>query len=111
MYKNIVALSPHWGRLHKCFLIMKLLSLFLLVFLVHASATTRAQKISLSVSNAELSHVLTMIQRQTNLDFLYSNSQLENVGKIDLHVKNANLSDVLETCLSPRDLIFFIEKD
>ena len=109
MYKNIVALSPHRGRLYKCFLIMKMLSLFLFIFLVHASASTRAQKISLFVSNAELSDVLTMIQRQTNLDFLYSNSQLENVGKIDLNVKNEDLSDVLKKCLSPKGLVFFIE--
>lgn len=109
MYKNIVALSPHRGRLYKCFLIMKLLSIFLLVFLLQASATTRAQKVSLSVSNAKLSDVLSIIQSQTNLDFLYNTTQLEHVENIDLHVKDADLTEVLNACLSPRDLVFLIE--
>ncbi|MFD1771494.1 TonB-dependent receptor [Sphingobacterium suaedae] len=88
---------------------VKMLSFMLFGFLVHASAHTFAQKVSLSVTDAELSDVLVQIQQQTNLDFLYNNTQLQEVAKIDMHVKNADLKKVLDACLTPRGLIYIID--
>ncbi|MBE8721937.1 SusC/RagA family TonB-linked outer membrane protein [Sphingobacterium sp. Ka21] len=76
---------------------------------MQASGSTYAQKVSLSVQQAELADVLAQIQEQTNLDFLYNSSQLKYVDKIDLHVKNADLKKVLDACLTPRGLFYVVQ--
>ena len=76
---------------------------------MQASASSFAQKVSLSVSNADLAEVLLQIQQQTNLDFLYNSKELAHVGKIDLHVKNTSLQKVLDACLTPRGLLYLVD--
>ncbi|WP_238387189.1 TonB-dependent receptor [Sphingobacterium olei] len=88
---------------------MKLYSFLLFGFFLQASGSTYAQKVSLSVQQAELVDVLAKIQEQTNLDFLYNSSQLKYVDKIDLHVKNVDLKKVLDACLTPRGLFYVVQ--
>ncbi len=109
MYKNITAIVRNHRRLFTCLLMMKLYSFLLFGLVLQANGSTYAQKVSLSVQQAELSDVLAKIQQQTNLDFLYNSSQLKSVDKIDLHVKNANLKQVLDACLTPRGLFYVVQ--
>lgn len=111
MYKNITAIVRKRRRLLKCILMMKIISFLLLGVFLQAGATTYAQKVTLSVSKAELADVLAKIQEQTNLDFLYNSSQLEHVDKIDLHVKNEDLKKVLDACLNPRGLLYIVQNN
>src|SRR5690606_6148303 len=111
MYKNIAALLPIRQQMYKSLLIMKMLFVLLFVLAMQTHASTFAQKVSLSVTNAELSDVLDQIQKQTNLDFLYNATQLENVSKIDLDVKRADLQNVLNACLTPRGLVYVIQNN
>src|SRR5690606_24921939 len=109
MYKNITAIVRNHRRLFTCLLMMKLYSFLLFGLVLQANGSTYAQKVSLSVQQAELSDVLAKIQQQTDLDFLYNSSQLKSVEKIDLHVKNANLKQVLDACLTPRGLFYVVQ--
>src|SRR5690606_34530996 len=111
MYKNIAALLPIRQQMYKYLLIMRMLFALLFVFVIQTNASTFAQRVSLSVTNAELSDVLEQIQKQTSLDFLYNASQLENVSKINLDVKEADLQKVLNTCLTPRGLVYVIQNN
>lgn len=111
MYKNIAALLPIRQQMYKSLLIMKMLFVLLFILAMQTSASTFAQKISLSVSNAELADVLDQIQNQTNLDFLYNATQLKNVARIDLDVKGADLQKVLNACLTPRGLVYVIQNN
>lgn len=108
MYKNIVAIARNRERLFKCLLIMKLISFLVFGLFIQSHAHVFGQKVSISISNAELADVLTTIQNQTNLDFLYNSSQLKHVEKIDLHVKNKELKSVLDGFLTPRGLVYVI---
>lgn len=109
MYKNITAIGGAHRRLLTYLLMMKLYSFLLLGFFMQANGNTYAQKVSLSVKRAELADVLTKIQEQTNLDFLYNSSQLKQVEKIDLHVRNMDLKKVLDACLTPRGLFYVVQ--
>src|SRR5690606_34462243 len=109
MYKNntsIVSINP---RLFKCLLIMKFISFFIFGLFIQTQANVFAQKINISVSKAELTDVLNIVQKQTDLGFLFNSSELKNVGKIDLHMHNADLKQVLDQCLSPRGLVYAVQ--
>lgn len=108
MYKNIAAISCNRRRLFKCLFMMKIISFLVFGLMVHAQANVFAQKVSITTNNAELTDVLTKIQNQTGLDFLYNNSHLQNTGKIDLNLNNVDLKTVLDMCLTPRGLMYVI---
>ncbi len=109
MYKNITAIVRTHPQLFKCVLMMKFISFFVFGLFIQTQANVFAQKINISVSKAELSDVLNIVQKQTDLDFLFNSSELKNVGKIDLHMKNADLQAVLDHCLSPRGLVYSVQ--
>src|SRR5690606_17623423 len=109
MYKNNTSIVRIHPRLFKCLLIMKFISFFIFGLFIQTQANVFAQKINISVSKAELTDVLNIVQKQTDLDFLFNSSELKNVGKIDLHMNNANLKQVLDQCLSPRGLVYAVQ--
>ena len=82
MYKNITAIVRTHPQLFKCVLMMKFISFFVFGLFIQTQANVFAQKINISVSKAELSDVLNIVQKQTDLDFLFNSSELKNVGKI-----------------------------
>ncbi|TCV04126.1 secretin/TonB-like protein [Sphingobacterium alimentarium] len=109
MYKNNTSIVRIHPRLFKCLLIMKFISFFIFGLFIQTQANVFAQKINISVSKAELTDVLNIVQKQTDLDFLFNSSELKNVGKIDLHMSNADLKQVLDQCLSPRGLVYAVQ--
>src|SRR5690606_18677114 len=100
---------PKQLGLRKLLLIMKLVSLLLLGTMLHVSASTLGQKVSVHAKRATLQEILQDIQNQTNYDFLYSNTQLKHVDKIDVSMKNKDLREVLQKVLTPQGLVFFVE--
>lgn len=100
---------PKQLGLRKLLLIMKLVSLLLLGTMLHVSASTLGQKVSVHAKRATLQEILQDIQNQTNYDFLYSNTQLKHEDKIDVSMKNKDLREVLQKVLTPQGLVFFVE--
>lgn len=95
----------------KFLLIMKLVSLMLLGLMLQASATGVAQTVSLQAKQASLQEILQDIQRQTNYDFLYSETQLSHVEPMDVSMQEANLDEALRKILTPQGLVYYLENN
>ena len=80
---------------------MKLTFFFLLVGLLEVNASVRAQvkTVDLNVKNVALKEVFSELKRQTDLDFFFSNRELNANSKVTIQVKNAALTDVLTRLL------------
>ena len=90
---------------------MKLVSLLLFGTMMHASASTFGQKISINVKQASFQEVLEAIQKQTNYDFLYNNAHLRNLEALDLFVKNKDFTEVLNKVLTPNGLVYALDNN
>lgn len=85
----------------KLFLVMKLTFLFLVIGLLEVQASLRAQikTVDLDVKGMTLTDVFNELSRQTDLDFFFSNRELDMNRKISISVKNADLTEVLSRIL------------
>lgn len=81
-------------------LVMKLLSIFLLVAFLQASATGIAQKVTLSEKNAPLEKIFRSIERQTGYLFWYDESALKGLPTITVTIENVELKSALDVCLT-----------
>ncbi|RYE48597.1 MAG: SusC/RagA family TonB-linked outer membrane protein, partial [Sphingobacteriales bacterium] len=97
------------GYVRQILLIMRLTTLILITAILQVSASSFAQKVTISERNASLIQVLDRISVQTGYDFLYESTKLKNIRNITVNVKNAELADVLNQILEPQRLVFSIE--
>ncbi|MFD2872327.1 SusC/RagA family TonB-linked outer membrane protein [Mucilaginibacter ximonensis] len=88
---------------------MRLTTLLLCVCLMQVSASTLAQKITLSVKNASLSKVIKEIKVQANVDFFISSNLLKQNKNITLDVKGMDLTTALDLIFKDLPLIYTIE--
>ncbi|WP_432714835.1 hypothetical protein, partial [Pedobacter sp.] len=65
---------------------MKLIILLLTTAIMQVSASTFAQKVTLSKKNAPLSEIFNEIRIQTGYDFLYNNKLLSSAHPVTIHV-------------------------
>lgn len=95
-------------RRHKILRIMKWNFLFLFLLQMNLSATLYSQgmKISLDLKEASVKEFLNVINRKTNISFLYNAALIENREKITLQVKDGLLDEVLRETLSARGLTY-----
>ncbi|HEY8919278.1 MAG TPA: SusC/RagA family TonB-linked outer membrane protein [Chitinophaga sp.] len=87
---------------------MKLITLLLLAGLMQVSASTYAQKITLSAKNEELINVFDQISDQSGYDFMVTSTILKKAAKVNIQVKDAALKDVLELIFKGQPLEFTI---
>lgn len=93
----------------KILLIMKLtLVLLLTLGLQVASATSFAQQITLTKTNAKLESVLAELEKQTGYNFIYNSGMIAKINNVTLSVKNASLIEVLNKALENQSLSFTI---
>lgn len=88
---------------------MKITTLLLITAILHVSATTLAQKVTLNEKNAPLIDVFNDITAQTNYDFAFTNETLKDAKLITISVKNEELADVLKKILGAQNLEFSID--
>lgn len=93
------------GRLLKLMLVMKLVTLFLIAGLMHASANTMAQKITLTAQDQPLEKILQEIKKQSGLLFFYNAQDIVN-RKASLTLKNASVEEALQECLKDQPITF-----
>lgn len=86
--------------LTKTLLVMRLTSILLLAFSLHLSASTNAQRISLSLERAPLQQVFARITAGTGYQFVYRDEWLPLAKPVDITVKDASLQQVLDICFS-----------
>lgn len=95
----------------KLLLMMKLISLVLLGTMLHASAATFGQKISIHAKQASIQDILVDIQKQTSYDFLYNNAHLKGLSTINVSLQNKDIAEVLNTVLTPHGLVYVLENN
>ena len=87
---------------------MRLTTILLITGFLQVSASTFAQKISLSEKDVSLTTVLNRIKAQTGYDFFYESVKIRDLKNISIQVKNEGLKDVLARILNPQNLDFEI---
>lgn len=93
----------------KSLLIMKLTTLLLVTVILHVSASSSAQKVTLVEKNAPLVDVFNRISNQTGYDFLFTGSDLKNARPISIDLKNVDLNEALNKIFAGQPLHYTIE--
>lgn len=84
------------GCMAKVLLTMKITILLLITAILQVSASSYAQKITLSEKNASINAVFNKISLQSGYDFLVNQTILNNAQPVTINVKNVELKEVLE---------------
>jgi TonB-linked SusC/RagA family outer membrane protein len=88
---------------------INMISFLLLASFIQVSATTFAQKITLSEKNTRLEKIFEKISAQTGYDFLFTRRTLKDASPINIDVKNAELNDVLRKIFNGQPLEYSLE--
>jgi len=88
--------------------IMRLTILILVTCLLQVSASTKAQKISLSEKNASLETIIRKIRSQTSYYFIGNTDLIRKANLINISVKNASIEDALNQCFLNQPLAYSI---
>jgi len=83
-------------------------SFLLLALCIHVSAKTHSQDITLSVKNASLKEVFTVIKKQTGYYVFYKNDLLANARPVTLSVSAMPLEDFLTIMFRDQKLSYKI---
>src|SRR4051812_23908055 len=94
--------------LNKFLLVMKFITLFITITILHVNAASFAQKITLNKTNASLSEVIDEIRNQSGYDFFYNLKLIKKAIPVTIHVDGADLKDVLAKCLGGQPLTYAI---
>ncbi|QEC79813.1 TonB-dependent receptor [Mucilaginibacter ginsenosidivorax] len=92
--------------LSKFLLIMKLTFVLLIAALLHVSAATYSQNISLKVKDVSLLDVFKQLHRQAGVEFVYDDKMLKEAKPISINVVNEPLTKVLDKCFSQQSLSY-----
>lgn len=93
---------------YKCLLVLKLTTFLLLVGVMHLSAASYSQTVTISRKNATLEAIFKDIKQQTGFLFFYS-EKINVTGKTqDIDLKNVSLADALNSCLKNYELTYTI---
>lgn len=92
---------------------MKYLIFILLVssFQLYASESTQAQKVSLRMDNVNLKTVITAIEKQTTLGFLYNEKEIASLKNLNLNVTRQEVQQVLDNLLKGTSLTWQLDNN
>src|SRR5512133_2151833 len=101
--KNAINLKT---GINKLLLIMKLTFFMVMVNIFAASAAGYSQtaKVNLDLRDATLKEVLTEIEAQTNLSFIYKSDLVDPEQKVDIQASDASIEQVLAYLFSERNI-------
>lgn len=92
----------------KLLLTMRLTIVLITTCLMQVSASTLAQNVTLTKSNASLRSVFSELTLKTGYNFFYTDNLLENSLPVTINVKNAELPAVLNQIFAAQNLDFII---
>ena len=108
MYKNTTKLGVPKRLYLKILLTMRLTVVIIIASLLQVSASSLAQKITLSRSNAPLKSILKELEKQSGYDFFYTDNLLKNTTAVSVNLKNVEFEKVLQLIFSNQDLNYSI---
>lgn len=104
--KNTLSVARAPLPLQKLLIIMKLTCILTVFCVLDTFAHVKAQTVTLTMQDAEISKVLSNIERQGSFRFLY-NSRLKDLKqKVDVSFNNAEIADVLSTLFARTKLTY-----
>lgn len=108
MRKTNVCFRPLGLRLLPILRIMKIICLFLLLFVGQLNAGTFAQNrlLDIDVKNASLRDVFEQIKQKSGISFMFSNDDVKQVGRKSIQMKNADVEAILNKCLEGTGLTY-----
>ncbi|PWK77203.1 TonB-linked SusC/RagA family outer membrane protein [Mucilaginibacter oryzae] len=110
MYKNCTAykcrLLPPVS--FKLLLTMKLTFFFMICTFLQLSATTYAQKITISKNQVPLKEIFNDIRQQTSYKILYNSEMVKNARPVTIDISKGDVKEVLDKCLFNQDLTYEI---
>lgn len=89
---------------------MKLTAIVLVTAILQVSASTFAQKITLSEKNTPLKKIFEKISDQTTYDFLVSSENLKTAKPVTINVNNAELQPTLDKIFASQPLTYTIQE-
>ncbi|MBK0382094.1 TonB-dependent receptor [Pedobacter sp. SD-b] len=90
---------------------MKLIAVLMFVSILQVSANSYAQNVNLNVKNASLKEVFRLLTDQTEYEFIYNSSMLQNTNKISIVAKNEPFLNVLKKCFLDQPVSFLIKNN
>ena len=87
---------------------MRLTIVITMVFIMQLSASSLAQKVTLTKANVPLRSIFKELNQQTGYNFFYTDNLLENSLPVSIDVKNADLQAVLHEIFAGQNLDFII---
>ncbi|MBB5441076.1 TonB-linked SusC/RagA family outer membrane protein [Pedobacter sp. AK017] len=108
MNKNYPKTGYALRHIHKILLIMRLTTVILIFSIMQVSATTFAQKISLSEKQTPLSKVFKKISQQSGYDFLVAASMLKGTKPVTIDIQGAELDVVLTAIFKDQPISYTI---
>ncbi|AMR32280.1 hypothetical protein A0256_13055 [Mucilaginibacter sp. PAMC 26640] len=95
----------------KVILLMKAVFFLVLVTSLQVSAKVYSQqKFTLAVKQADVSNILTKLQKESDYRFFYNYASLKNLGKVNVDVKEATIYQVLDVLFN-NNLSYKIDSD
>lgn len=94
---------------HRIIMRMNIILLVMISTFLQVSATSYAQKITLTENNASIVDIFKEIQDQSGYDFIYSHRLINKAERINIHVKDATLLEVLEKCFEEQPFTYLIK--
>lgn len=88
---------------------VKLIVVLLTTTILHLSASTYSQNVTLKYSNAALVNVFKEIRMQTGYDFFYSDKLMSDAKPVNLNLNNVSLDKALMICFKDQPLSYRIE--
>jgi TonB-linked SusC/RagA family outer membrane protein len=89
---------------------MKLTTLLLITAILQVSASTFAQRVTLSEKNTPLNKVFEKISDQTGYDFLISTENLKKAKAVTVNIQNEDLKKALDEIFADQLLTFEIQE-
>ncbi len=101
---------PNIRLLQKLLLIMKLTTFILMITMLHVSAASFAQKISLNETNSPIEKVFKSIRQQSGYEFIYNVKDLKN-QKISIKLNDVSVDDAVKELIKDLPLSYKIIKN
>jgi len=114
MKKNELWYPIMWGRWKKTLLIMKFTALLLLVTcsnLFAVSSLAQQEKVSLKANKMSLVEILDILQRKSDLSFMYKDADINMHSQMTINVKDENVLSVLDKILDKTNLQYEVHDD
>nr|WP_121272567.1 TonB-dependent receptor [Pedobacter schmidteae] len=88
---------------------VNLIIVLLTTTILHLSASTYSQSVTLKYNNAALVNVFKEIRMQTGYDFFYSDKLMSDAKPVSLNLNNVSLDKALAVCFKNQPLSYSIE--